>query len=44
MPEESEVLSENNSRTSELLERVKACAARIISEEKEEDDIDIDRK
>ena len=40
-PEASEVLPENISSNFELLERVKACAARILSDTQEENTVDI---
>ena len=42
VPEASEVLPENTSSNFELLERVKACAARILSNTQNENAVDID--
>lgn len=40
-PEDSEELNKNTSVNSELLERVKACAARILSDTQEDDSVDL---
>lgn len=42
IPEANEILPENKSSNFELLERVKACAARILSDTQDETTVDID--
>lgn len=42
VPEVSDALPENSSCNSELLERVKACAARILSDAHADDSVDLD--